>query len=92
MATTALTCQTVVERVTDYLEGALPPDERAGFDAHHAACPDCRVYVEQMRQTVRALGEQADGAISLKTRDDLLQRFRTWAESRQEPVDDREEA
>ncbi|MBA2276689.1 MAG: zf-HC2 domain-containing protein [Chloroflexia bacterium] len=77
MATTALTCHTVVERVTDYLEGALPSGERAGFNVHLAACPDCRIYVEQMRQTVHALAGPTDSAIPLKTRDDLLQRFRT---------------
>ena len=29
-----LSCQELVELVTDYLEGALPPEERARFEAH----------------------------------------------------------
>ena len=31
-----LTCQELVELVTDYLEGALPAAERARFEAHLA--------------------------------------------------------
>jgi predicted anti-sigma-YlaC factor YlaD len=51
-----LTCQELVELVTDYLEGALPPAEVARFDAHLVGCSHCRVYLEQMRLTIRALG------------------------------------
>lgn len=92
MATAALMCQTVVERVTDYLERALPAEDRARVDEHLAECPNCLISVEQMRHTIGALGRQIDGAISLKTRERLLQRLRAWAERRPERVRDREEA
>jgi anti-sigma factor RsiW len=42
-----------VEIVTDYLEGALPPDVVAKLEEHLAVCPPCQVYVEQIRQTAR---------------------------------------
>ena len=29
-----MSCKELVELVTDYLEGALPPEDRARFDAH----------------------------------------------------------
>lgn len=48
-------CRTLVELVTAYLEDALPTGERARFEAHLAGCPDCPVYLDQMRATVRAL-------------------------------------
>jgi anti-sigma factor RsiW len=36
-----LRCRELVELVTDYLEGALAPAERARFEAHVADCPGC---------------------------------------------------
>ena len=57
MTETALTddvsCREIVELVTDYLEGALPPSEHARFEAQLAECEGCARYVDQMRATVR---------------------------------------
>lgn len=50
-----LTCRELVELVTDRLEGAPAPAERARFDAHLAACPGCRAHVGHGRITVRLL-------------------------------------
>jgi anti-sigma factor RsiW len=47
-----MSCQELVELVTDYLEGALPPEDVARFEAHVAACPGCEAYLEQMRTTI----------------------------------------
>jgi predicted anti-sigma-YlaC factor YlaD len=49
----SMTCQQLVELVTDYFEGALTPEERVRFDAHVAVCPGCENYLEQMRTTMR---------------------------------------
>ena len=51
-----LTCKEVVEIVTDYLEDALSPEDRARFDQHLAVCDGCSFYVEQMRETIRLSG------------------------------------
>jgi hypothetical protein len=48
-----LTCQELVELVTDYFEDALSPAERDRFDAHVKVCPGCEYYLEQMRITMR---------------------------------------
>jgi anti-sigma factor RsiW len=37
----AWTCEQTEERLTDYLEGLLQPEEQVAFDAHLAACPQC---------------------------------------------------
>ena len=37
-----LTCQELVELVTDYLEDALSPAERVRFEEHLIVCPDAR--------------------------------------------------
>jgi anti-sigma factor RsiW len=73
-----LSCQELVELVTDYLEGALPADERARFEAHLAGCHGCRAYLDQMRQTIAAVGALSEEAIPQPARDDLLTAFRNW--------------
>jgi anti-sigma factor RsiW len=73
----ALSCQELVELVTDYLDGALPPGERARFDAHLAGCRGCEIHLEQVRATIaltRASGDLEDSPeVS-----GLLEAFRDW--------------
>ncbi len=76
-----LSCQELVELVTDYLEGALPAGERARFDAHLATCPPCRVYLEQMGQTIAALGHLPTAAVSPEAMQTLLGHFRRWQDA-----------
>ena len=45
-------CQELVELVTEYLEGALPPDEVAAVDQHLVDCDPCLRYLRQMRATL----------------------------------------
>lgn len=75
-----LTCQQLVELVTDYFEDALPPPDRARFEAHLADCPGCDAYLGQMRTTLEVVGATAE----LETRPEvsaLLDRFREWKRS-----------
>jgi anti-sigma factor RsiW len=72
-----LSCQELVELVTDYLEGALAPEEHARFEAHLAECPGCDRYVEQMRTTVVLVGMSA-GLESRPEVTGLLEAFRDW--------------
>ncbi len=44
-----LVCQQAVELVTDYLEGALGRRDRRRFESHLRACPNCRAYLEQIK-------------------------------------------
>ena len=73
-----LTCKELVELVTDYLEGALSPSDHRRFDEHLTTCPYCRIYLEQMRQTIRTLGHLPDEAIPPAALEALLTRFRGW--------------
>jgi anti-sigma factor RsiW len=52
-----LACQHVVEMVTDYLEGALPPDDAAQLEQHLVLCDPCVQYVDQHRTLIAALGQ-----------------------------------
>jgi len=73
-----LTCQELVELVTEYLEGKLPAAKRAQFDEHLAVCPGCRIFVEQMRQTIRAVGKLTQESIRPEIRQELVQIFQDW--------------
>ena len=72
-------CRELVELVTDYLDGRLPPADRARFEAHLADCEYCETYLDQMRQTIRALGRLPEESLSDEARDALLAAFRGWS-------------
>jgi anti-sigma factor RsiW len=67
--------------VTAYLEGMLPATERAIFEAHLAVCEGCRTYLEQMRQTIAAVGTLSEDTFSTSDRDRLLDLFRAWKQT-----------
>ena len=73
-----LVCQEVVELVTDYLEGTMPPRDRARFEGHIADCPNCRRYLAQMRTTLAVLGRIEAEAVAPEAMDELLELYRRW--------------
>ncbi len=73
-----LSCQELVELVTDYLEGALPEEARLRFEDHIGRCGACKIYLEQMRQTIVVLGHLPEAALSPDAERELLQAFRGW--------------
>ena len=64
--------------MTTYLEGALPPEERAGFEHHIEGCTGCREYVHQMRQTIELTGRLTVADVSPEAERKLLAAFRDW--------------
>ena len=78
MAAESLSCQELVELVTDYLENNLSAHDRALFEAHIAVCPGCTTYVDQMRQTIRAVGSLASEPPADESLDELVALFRGW--------------
>jgi len=73
-----LSCQQVVELVTDYLENALLPELRKRLEAHAAECPGCENYIEQMQLTIDMLHQIAREPAFPATKQELLQLFRDW--------------
>ena len=71
-------CRDVVELMTDYLEGALSPGDRARFEEHISGCDGCTAYLEQLRRTRRVLGSLADEPVPAALEAELLYAFRTW--------------
>ena len=74
----ALSCQEIVELVTDYLEGALEPEEHARVEQHLAGCAKCDAYLEQIRTTIRLVGRVDAASLSAETRRGLVEAFRSF--------------
>jgi anti-sigma factor RsiW len=73
-----LSCQEVIELVTDYLEHALPAHEATLFEEHINFCDGCERYLDQIRATIAAVGRIDEADIPLEARDKLMAAFRRW--------------
>jgi anti-sigma factor RsiW len=73
-----VTCQEVVELVTDYLDHALPADEAALFEQHINFCDGCDFYLAQMRTTIQTVGRIGEEHVPPDARERLLTAFRDW--------------
>ncbi len=78
MSVDELTCRELVEIVTEYLEGALAPEDYARFERHLGMCEGCSIYVDQMRETIRLTGMLSEDEIPEDAREALLNAFRGW--------------
>ncbi len=76
-----IACIEIVEVVTDYLEGAMTPDERRRFEAHLEHCPFCTEYVEQMRTVGGSLRGLGADTLAPKRREALVDAFRGWRDA-----------
>jgi predicted anti-sigma-YlaC factor YlaD len=73
-----VTCQEVVELVSDYLDQALSPEEASLFEQHVNFCDGCEWYLDQMRSTVGTVGRISEQDVPDETREKLLAAFREW--------------
>jgi predicted anti-sigma-YlaC factor YlaD len=73
-----LSCQELVELVTDYLEGVLPEADRARIEEHISGCDGCRDYIDQMRSTVALSNEARPPGLTPEAEQALLSAFRDW--------------
>jgi anti-sigma factor RsiW len=80
-----LVCRDLVERVTDYLEGVLGPEETELVHRHLASCDGCTAYVDQVRASIRAGAALPPEVPSERAEAELLAIFRNWAAERPAP-------
>lgn len=73
-----LSCQELVDLMTEYLEGALTFSDRIRFQIHLGLCSGCRNYLNQMKCTIRTVGKLPAEPMPEAVREELLNRFRTW--------------
>ena len=78
MTARPLTCREVIDLLTDYVEDALPEQERRRVEAHLATCDGCTTYLEQMRETIRLTGMLTEEQSPDAARERLLDAFRDW--------------
>lgn len=73
-----LSCAELVELVSNYIEGALSPNDRMRFEQHLTICSGCANYLDQMRASIALTGRLRDDDLSPEVRADLLDAFRGW--------------
>jgi hypothetical protein len=73
-----ISCQELVELVTDYLEGGMPEELRVRFERHVESCPGCGTYLDQMHATIRLTGALAPESLTPEAERALLDAFRGW--------------
>ena len=79
-----LTCKELTEVLTDYLEGVMPLQDRARFEAHLTLCEGCVTYVDHIRQVIKTARTLRPDDVEATAPDDLLEAFRAW--KRGEPI------
>jgi predicted anti-sigma-YlaC factor YlaD len=78
MTAQEMTCHELVELVTEYLEDAMAPAERARLERHLSGCRPCRHYLDQLRKTIDVVGKIPEETVTPEAREDLLAVFRAW--------------
>ena len=73
-----LTCEQLVELVTEYLEGGPHRRERERFEEHVIVCGGCANYLDQMRTIRRARRPRDADDLTDETKAELLAAFRDW--------------
>lgn len=68
-------CREVVAVLTDYLEGALPAEQRAALEQHLLTCEGCTNYVSQLRTSIALTGQLQEEDVPPPVMDRLLQMF-----------------
>jgi len=74
-----MNCAELVERVTDYLEGALGHEDRARLDGHLGVCIGCEMYLGEVQVTLRLVSSLPAERMSDELAESLLAGYRTWA-------------
>ena len=74
---TRLACDDVMQRVTEYLDEALPPGATKAFEQHLAECAACAGHLQEIRQTIRGLGALPREPMPAPMKDRLLHALRS---------------
>jgi predicted anti-sigma-YlaC factor YlaD len=78
MSEELLSCQELVELVTDYFDDQMTLPERMRFEEHLAVCGPCRTYLHQMRETIKLTGALKEESIPEDAKHVLLRTFREF--------------
>ncbi len=48
-----MNCRAAREGLTEYLENALPADQRQGLEVHLTSCYECASFLDEFRRTIQ---------------------------------------
>ena len=71
-----ITCQELVEQVTDYLDGALSVEETELLEQHVNFCEGCDWYLDEIRRTIATGSRLREVHVPDKVLDPLLEAFK----------------
>lgn len=74
-----MNCERLVAAITEYLEGAMGPEDRERLEMHLSFCPPCQVYLDQMKVTIAATGRLRASDVSAEAEAVLMALFHAWA-------------
>ena len=76
-----ITCREIVEIVSDYVEGALSPEEREAVELHLNLCDGCADYLAQLRLAIDLTGQLPAEPVSPELEEELCRAFRSFRRS-----------
>lgn len=71
-------CAEVIELASEYLEGAMIPEQRTRFELHLNLCDGCSSFLEQVRTTAALASSLPVEEIPDDLQTKLLAAFRDW--------------
>jgi len=73
-----ISCREIVLIVNDYVEGALPVDEREAVEMHLNLCDGCTDYLDQLRISIELTGEVPTDPLAPEFEEELCFAFRSF--------------
>ena len=74
-------CNELVERVTDYLEGALDVGTLRLLREHLTVCRSCEEYINEVRLAIRVMSSLSVEPVPPPLEDNLVAIYREWSGS-----------
>jgi predicted anti-sigma-YlaC factor YlaD len=71
-------CEEIVQLVSEYLEGAMTPEQMTRFELHLNLCDGCSNFLEQVRTTAELARSVSVQQIPEEMKTELLAAFRDW--------------
>ena len=72
------TCQEVVALASEFLDGAMTPEQMTEFELHLNFCDGCSSFVDQVRTTATIAHGLSEEEIPEEMRAKLLSAFKDW--------------
>lgn len=60
-----LTCQELIDFLSEYVEGQLPLSQRLSFELHLSLCRHCRAYLHNFKSTIAAAKSTANEVVDI---------------------------